>query len=88
MLKHFPARTDGYKIEEYLHSIYDSDTGEPVSAVEVFGPPEAMRKDANGEETGPWVVGLTDEVTAYAEAFATTYDTGIPSPSCTWLAIA
>lgn len=66
MLKHYAATVESYKVEDTLHDMYDGET--PVVAIEVFGPPEAMRYDKREDaECGPWVIGPRDEVYAYAE---------------------
>lgn len=73
MIKHLPARTDGYKVEEALHNMYDGE--HPVIAVEVFGPESAMAQVPGGELGGPWVLGDRDDVIDYVEGTGYDFET-------------
>lgn len=81
MIKRYPATTDANVIERELHDVSDGEVH--MVAVEVFGPPEAMRYiKSEDTEGGPWLIGAAAEVYAEAEAsgfdYETQYQTGEP----------
>jgi hypothetical protein len=72
-ISRYPATKSSVAIHDILHDMYD---GEPLVAVEVFGPPEAMRHDPHEDtDCGPWLLGPRDEVYAYAQASGYEWET-------------